>query len=443
MGEVTLNRIEPDTTHEEEKLKTWDWGFILTILSVGSVFLGSLLVKIDLSFFQLYPLRFFGFVGVFFILINKGWNDPLLSFNSRFIAVFLLLGLISVVWAPDKILAIKEIGILQTGLTFTWLITRYVNTEDRLNLVISIWIFGAIFVNLIGLWEVLNQQFLLVTEIGSKTERAIERIGFLAPRSIFNNQNNYAFFNAITSIVLLGKIIKKYQPTKLYIINCFSLSLSIFILICSYSRAAIAGFSLCFALFFIFTFLSTSKLKVNLANLAILGVIAFLGLALFEPAILDAITSKLYLVVEKNHQTKEEGRSVLYSTTLNYALENLGIGMGPGSSVHNLNGLPPHSYFLQLLVEYGILIVIGQLYILFRVYKRLSSYHFAVQNAMPMMLRASIIVFPLLSVGPSSIFGEGVFWLWLGLILAYSSVTVREYLKTIDSLQMKLHIHNS
>lgn len=427
MSEVTLNLTEQDATKEVDNLKSWDWGFLVTILSVGSVFLGSILVKLDLSFFQLYPLRFLGFVGIFFVMVNRGWKDPLLSFNSRFTVFFLLVGLISIVWAPDKILALKEIGILQTGLTFTWLITKYANSEERLNLLIGIWVFGAIFVNLIGLWEVLNQQFLLVTEIGSKTERAIERIGFLAPRSIFNNQNNYAFFNAITSLVLLGNIIKKHQSTKLYLFNCFSLSLSIFILVCSYSRAAIAGFALGFACFFIFTFLSSSKLKVNLANFAIVGLIAFFGFVMFEPSIIESFTGKLYLVIEKNNQTQVEGRSVLYSATVDYAIESLGIGMGPGSSVHNLNGLPPHNYFLQLLVEYGLVIVIGQLYILYRVYKRLSSYHSVIQNALPTMLRASIIAFPLLSVGPSSIFGEGVFWLWLGLILAYCSVAVRKY----------------
>lgn len=431
MSNETLVEIKASITKEEEaNQKHWDWGFIITLLSVASVFLGNSLVKLDISFFHLYPLRLFGLIGLFFIFINKGWKDPLLSFNSNFIFFFFIVGIASVYWAPDTILAIKELGILQTGLTFTWLITKYVNTETRLEVVIAIWVIGAIFVNLIGLWEVLNQQFLLVTEVGTKTERSIARMGFLAPRSIFGNQNNYAFFNAITSLILLGKLIKVYRPSKLYIVNLISFSLSLFLLICSYSRAAIGGFVIAVAFFLLFILFSKNNLKSNLLKFVIVSFLGFTALLFINPSIVDSFSDKLYLVIEKNNQRTEEGRSILYKESLGYAYDSLGFGRGPGASIAYLGGLPPHNYFLQILIEYGIIIVLLHLWLFFKVFRRLGTYKHVIRNAMPSMLQGSIIAFPLLSIGPSSIIGEGIFWLWLGISLAYSSISL---LKIIDN----------
>ncbi|MDO6390988.1 O-antigen ligase family protein [Pontibacter sp. BT731] len=427
MSERTIPSEIPSNLLDTEDKRSWDWGLTLVLLSVASVFLGSTLVALNLSFFQLYPLRLFGIIGLVFLLTNHKSRDPFLTFIFRYTVFFLLFGFFSILWAPNTVLAIKEFGILQTGLTFTWLICRYVDTEERIELVIAIWVVGAIFVNLIGLWEVVNQQFLIKTEVGAQTERAIARIGFLAPRGIFNNQNNYAFFNGITSLILLGRLIKKYQPTYLYILNVLSFGLSFFLLVCSYSRAAIGGFTIASAFFLLFIFFSKNSVKSNLVNIILLSFAAFIALIIISPSTIESFSDKLFLVVEKNNIRTEEGRSNLYTASLAYAYESLGIGRGPGASINNLGGLPPHNYFLQILIDYGILIVLLQLWILCRVFKRLGNYKHIIHNAMPPMMQASILAFPLLSIGPSSIVGEGVFWLWLGVIIAYSSISIRKY----------------
>ena len=95
---------------------------------------------------------------LFLILSRSGWGDPFLELYFKFSLFFLLLGLVSIIWAPDTTLAIKEFGILQTGIALTWLITRYINTEARINMALNIWIFGALFVNSIGLYEIFTQK---------------------------------------------------------------------------------------------------------------------------------------------------------------------------------------------------------------------------------------------------------------------------------------------
>ena len=103
--------------------------------------------------------------------------------------------------------------------------------------------------------------------------------------------------------------------------------------------------------------------------------------------------------------------------------------MGPGSSLFPLGGIPPHNFFVQVLVEYGFIIIIGLIWTLLTVFYRFHRYQNVGQDAMPVILKASILAFPLMSVGPSSIIGEGIFWLWLGFIVAYSSILTRKYNK--------------
>ncbi|RDC66036.1 hypothetical protein AHMF7616_04667 [Adhaeribacter pallidiroseus] len=50
---------------KDSKATTWDWGLLITYCAVASVFFGTPLIKLDVGFFQLYPLRLFGFVGFF------------------------------------------------------------------------------------------------------------------------------------------------------------------------------------------------------------------------------------------------------------------------------------------------------------------------------------------------------------------------------------------
>lgn len=422
-----LAQTEPEIVLENRRKMQLDWGFILTILAVASTFLGNSLVRLDLGIFTLYPLRLFGFMGVFYMFINQKWDDPFLSFTSKFIFFLMILGFISIFWAPDTVLAIKEFGVLQTGLTLTWLITKYINTEKRVELVLLIWVLGAILVNMIGLWEVVNQKFLIVEKMGGKLEREIERIGSLAPRSIFGNQNNYAFFNAITAPVLFGLFVKKTRPWWHYLLTGFSLALSLYLLISSYSRAAMGSFALALIFFTIFTFFSKSNHRISVVKLLGIGVVALILILAVNTSLLDVITDKLYLVVEKNNQRTEEGRTDIYAENLAHVASNFGIGMGPGSSYDKVDNLPPHNFFLQMLVEYGLVTVLGLLWILYRVFKRHGLYKQVMPDALPYILRASILAFPLMSIGPSSIVGEGTFWLWFGFIIAYSSVMLRKY----------------
>ncbi|MCX2739942.1 O-antigen ligase family protein [Pontibacter anaerobius] len=404
-----------------------EWGYILTLFSIGSVFLGSSVIGLDLSFFKLYPLRLFGFIGLVFMVISKGWKDAFLSFNSRFVLFFLGLGFISIMWSPDTVLAIKEFGIIQTGLTLSWLIFRYIDSEDRVKVLLNIWVVGALFVNLIGLWEVWQQEYLIVTEVGEMTERAIMRMGFLAPRSVFGNQNNFAFFNSLTSLVLLGVVMKKYQPTKLYILTWASLVLSLFILISSYSRAAIGAFVLGTFAFLLLTMFSSNTHKASVTKLLLVGVVGFIILVFVDSSILTSLADMLYLVVEKHEYSSQEGRAFLYAKSMDYAVDNAGIGMGPGASVVNLAGWPPHNYLIQILVEYGILILLVQLWVVFKAYRRFGLYKSTVNSALPTMGKAVILAFPLMSIGPSTILGEGVFWLWFGFTIAFSSIIARKY----------------
>lgn len=403
-----------------------DWGLIITYFAVASVFFGTPTIMINVGLFQMFPFRLFGFIGFLLIMSRKGWGDPFLELYYKFSIFFLILGFVSIIWAPDTNLAIKEFLILQTGLALTWLVVRYINTEERIDVVLNIWIVAAIFVNIIGFYELVTQKYLIAGEVGAKTERLAMRVGSLAPRAMFANQNNFAFFNSLTSLLLLGKLIKPYRPLKWYVLNWISLGMSLYLLISSYSRAGIAAVALGVAIFIVFSLFSHNNYKQNIIKIIAGLFILFVLILIINTSIVDAILDKLNLVVAKNETSSDDSRVNLYTTTLNYALDHLGFGMGPGSSTFPLDGLPPHNFFLQILVEYGIVTLLSMLYFLIVCFRKFGLYQNVISNALPSMFKATILVFPIMAVGPSTIMVEGSFWLWYGLLIAYSSIMLRK-----------------
>jgi len=143
---------------------------------------------------------------------------------------------------------------------------------------------------------------------------------------------------------------------------------------------------------------------------------------LSSPEIADQFSDRINAVLNKDKDTNDEmARGYIYTENLKYSFEHFGIGMGPGSATDFLN-IPPHNLFIHILVEYGIVFLVFFLVILYNIYIRIARYGFLEDGLQHHMFKSTIITLFILVIGPSTIVGEGVFWGWFGLIVAYAAV---------------------
>lgn len=412
----------------------------ITLLAIASTFLGSRLISLSLGYFELYPLRLFSIIGLFCIIISPHRPvDIFLGLYNKISLLLLGIGAVSILWVPDLTLAFKEYGLLVSGVIQSLLIVRNINSVKRVNLVMTLWIVGSIFVNILGLWEVINHKHIVAVQdyAIAADERLMDFLGFLAPRSIFSNQNNYAYFNSLSALIFLGMLVKPYKRKLIYVLNIVAFVLALLLLFYSYSRAGMMSFLLGMLIFMFFAVRSNTKHRKVFMRFVLAAIVMVVFLAIYTDLPLSLV-DKIVLIAEKQQIANDESRFFYYKTCLQYSLDHFGIGMGPGSSIHALNNASVHNHLLQLLVEYGIVNLFALILLLFFAYVRITGFRHVSNNFFPFILATTIIVFPIHVIGPSSILGEGIYWLWLGLIVAVGSTMAQMHVESLSLTKTQL-----
>lgn len=389
------------------KLRWW-----IVLAAVAAVFLADKLVLLSFTGFQLFVFRFFVLCGglFFFTLSNRSY--PRVQFNSLIVAL-VLYSCASLMWSPSLSEAISELGILIFGGTFAILVTGSIEKESQIHQILTIWFVGALLVNLIGLYEVSTMEYIFTVDESAQlaSYRLFESIGIFVPRSVFSNQNNYAYFNSLSFLVLLGYTMQKINDSKRrLIIKLFVLFICFYMVLISYSRSAIFATVLGSLLFFIIYCIRKKLLKYLFIGSGALILVYFLNQ--------ESISLVLNAVIEKQANTDDSVRSTYYLMLARYSMSNFGIGMGPGSSYHALNGASSHNHILQFLVEYGVFFWLFFLFLLMR----LALILFKSGSALGLMLGITILMYPVHTVGPSSMTTESFFWLWQALIVSAAMI---------------------
>ena len=394
-------------------------------LVVLTGFFGVALFTIDLGLFSLFPYRIL-LVFLWLLLgikvLNRGGKIFLVQRQIQWYLVFFCFwfgyAVISLAWAPSKSMAIRYIIFLFMGISVIFFSTYYFREKKDLQKLYLLWIGAFIILLFLGFWEHLTGYHLSVSKLYGETRLMSKFI----PTSVFNNQNDYATFLAL-SIPFSIALVRYKKNLWLYLCG-IGISISAFYLIViTGSRSNILA--VLFELVFILLFLLNFKRKIKtIIAMGVCIILLFIFLPGPAQGFFSQIGGELNSIVS---QTKIEtgsmgtrinlarnGLSLLYSTA--------GFGVGAGNAEYYMV-TNPHNWWLEILVDYGIIVFVGYIIFYIGIIQNLWKVYRKKQTVKEKMiceaLLVSLVGFFFASISSSSIMAFKPQWLLFAFALTY------------------------
>jgi len=397
-------------------------------------FFGVALFPIDIGPFMLFPYRIFllflWFIFGLHILIKRKIVFAQSQIKWYFLLLCFWLGyaVLSLAWAISKEAAVRDIIFLFMGFLVIFFSTYYFRAKKDLQILYNLWlaVFGILI--LIGFWEHLTGYHLPVSGYFHETRTWIK----FRPTGVFHNPNDYATFLALSIPFGIG-IIRYGNKKYLRIFGLCNILGAFYLIVASGSRANMIA--VLFELIFIFMFLLNIKRKLKLV-ITVGFCIVFLFMFLPGPLqeFFSQTTEELNSVVSQTEQmTDSVGvRMNLVRNGLLFLYSTAGFGVGAGNSEYymahfaqyNTAGiLNPHNWWLETLIDYGILVFVGYIIFYIGIIQNLWKVYRKKQTVKEKMiceaLLVSLVGFFFASISSSSIMAFKPQWLLFAFALSY------------------------
>jgi teichuronic acid biosynthesis protein TuaE len=367
--------------------------------------------------------------ALIFLFIAKIRCSPKRIIDTRvgnylgFLGFWLFYAAVSMLWAADKVLAIKDIALLFTGVSVAFFTVYYLKSLRHLENLSYIWVGSMVLMLILGLWEIQTGNHLPLSSYVDPISIADQN----RPSAVFYNTNDLAFFLALCLPFIYVWIFSKGRvPRKALALALFVAAL--FVLAMTTSRSAQLG--LIAAVVFDFAFLRgiLGKWKV----LAITGLVTLALITLF-PDQTREIETTMGLRFQDLPLEFSQGsaRLAVASGVPELLTTSYGMGVGAGNADYYLHlskidlvtGFTAlHNLWLEILANYGIIIFIG--YLGFHVslfLALLRSYRRTQDGRGKRLCEAALmgmVAFPIANLAVSSAMALPQTWMFLGFALA-------------------------
>lgn len=377
--------------------------------------------------------------GVLFVILSPRFtlyidgNNPVL----KFMLLFFVEALISVIWAPDKSLAIQYVYYIFLLLVMTFLVNE-LTFLDNVDFVICLMVIVLFVLNLIGVWEsVTNNHIVENYLLGSGRARVMDYV----PGGFFYNPNDFATY--IIQIIPFSFVALFNNRIVIRIIGIANIFLSVYVIFKTSSRTQIILLGILLIAFLLLVVKSRKIIPVALACL-----VGFILIYKFFPNMPAFIHEGLDSVaVSQIKMSSAEGGSLgtrinLFKNALAMIVNTLGFGVGAGchrvlmptySAQYNYVGhvTVMHNLIGELFADYGLVVGIAFICLLFVLVKRLiviSKYssNDTVKN-LSIMFALNVCVFLVCAISSSSIIQLSSLWISICYIGAFISMNCSEY----------------
>lgn len=403
-------------------------------ITILAAFLGTSVLTFSIGPISLFPFRFAIIFLLAFFLFSSGLRFDISKIFVRKSLLFhffwVAYAILSVVWAIDKTSALKHVIFMVLNVIIIFFSIYVLQSVNDFWKLIRLWV--TIFVLLIpvGIWEFLTGNHLPSSGL-NVVDEGYELYKF-APTATFSNQNDYATWISLTFPMLLSLF--KFQRSSLKKIALFVVLLStILVLFFTTSRANYIAVILSAGFWLYFMTGLTAKLKyfIGFLTLTLIGVVAM------PSQILDSLSFYIDdLVALTQIGTGEDAgvdvREYLIKNALHFSLGSWGFGVGAGNVEYYMDNFPiypvgdignVHNWFIELLANYGVLILSGYIALLIFVFRSLWHYHKQVTDRRERVIIEALICplvgFPIASISSSSLMAFNPLWIYFGVVLAY------------------------
>ena len=327
-------------------LNKYDRALLLLIVALFSGNMGGLL---------LLPRTF----SILFLhlLINTPSSEYSVRKPKSLLIVWMIWAFVSLVWTPDISEGFEQLIILLFNILYAFEILLFsIYSSVPLKIISYGWLTSLMLNNAVGLWEILTDNHLSVSKYGSDHQLMVDGT-YLFMRyanGFFSNYNAFVTFIccALPFLYYLFKDTRN-KIVKLTIIG--NLLVSMFILFMNGSRGGVIALAVISVVYMFRLVKAGNNKKLGLALFAILGA--------FLVYYWDTLS---YIVIGRQlaiNSIEEEARYSVWTNCFKVLFDSFFLGTGVGGVIESMMRvagpdavLAPHNAFLEILVQYGILV---------------------------------------------------------------------------------------
>lgn len=432
----------------------------LTYFMVATVFLGAQLFAIDIGIMKISMFRIsLILVGIGFLLSVLQNNSNLRFYPNKlsslyviFFGIWLIYGIISIIWAANLSSWIRANYFIGVGFISIFTIHQFIKTKKDLIGLLKI-IAGALFFHvMIGFLEIITGYYHFadmakLDRYNTFTEQPMTRI----PISTFANQNDYATMltAGIFLTYILFSTVRKIRWKAAYGLLMVA---TLYLIYRTDSRANILGLAIGFlfiALVKYFEVFNPKRVVIAVSSLSVVGGFIYLT----SDSVQSSLNSVLLTLLDTSNLGgySNSNRLNLIRNGFMFLASTLGIGVGAGNieywmenyTFFKISGtFNMHNWWMEILTGYGLMIFMMYvtLYILlivkFYQYYRWSTDSFI--KSCSIALIGYLGAFILASVSSSGLLISEWQWVIFGIIVAilgYCNNHKEKALKKITNLQ--------
>ncbi|WP_339606815.1 O-antigen ligase family protein [uncultured Roseivirga sp.] len=423
-------------------------------VALVTAFTGTLGLAFDLGPFHMFPYRIMVFIMWFLVFIKTGTIDigrVRMTLSFQFLLIWLIYGVLSLLWAMDKAGALKHIVFMTLNFSMIFFIVFLTDTFSSFKRLYNIWMMIFVVLIPIAFWEVLTGNHLSVSGLNNVSE-GYEFYKF-APTTLFGNQNDYATFIAM-SLPMFMVGVRYSQKTSSKLLMGIIYGCGIVILIFSTSRSNYIGVILGLMFWFLFMQDVKTKFKLIFTFVVVLFIVSFY-LSSRNMEYLTGVWQdfEALLNVQNGGDSGLNSRQNLVRNAIYFAVKSGGFGVGAGNVEYYMANSPKfyvgaytnvHNWWAELLANYGIIIFLMYVFFYFGLGRSLWKLYLNLSDRNEKMiceaLLCGLITFSVSSLSPSSVMSFRPQWIFFGLVIAFININKN---KKLDSTRINAHTNHS
>ncbi|NLP33732.1 MAG: hypothetical protein GX359_00865 [Clostridiales bacterium] len=423
------------------KISTLQKILLYLVITAGFIGDGLGFLIIPVGSIHIFPIRILmiimWFIFVIQILVNHGkLNISHIKVNRylQFFGIWVIYAILSVAWAASKSDAISNIIALFRYVSIIFFAIYYFRNTKDLKLFYSLWLAMLCGLIIVGIWEHFTGHHLPGYGIYEEMRASF----MFYPTGVFYNPNDYSTFLAL-SFPFATTAFRYIKNVLIRLIGLSSAILALYLIIVTESRANIIAVLLEFTFLVLLLTNLRQKFKVML-----LVPISLIMLCFFMPETGQNIYSQLMAQLgsfrtEAVIDTSSVAIRVnLVRNGIMFLYLTMGFGVGAGNANHWMANFAAyktyevlclHNWWLEVLVNYGIIIFVGYVVVYICIVRNLWYVWHKTQDRMDRMiaepLLLALIGFIFASMSPASVIGFSPQWF----LFAFALVFINCWLK--------------
>lgn len=343
----------------------------------------------------------------------------------KVLVLFYIYMALSYLWTPDKEEAVKEIVYFPVHfLLFTEIIVFARYARNPLKSLSGGWTVAILLCSIVAFWEITTGNHLsLAKEQGDVLNTGTVILQHMTASVTFNNYNSYVTVLCFSIPWIFHVVISNDRRLFEKIIAISVLLMSFITIIINASRGGVLTIVVMLAVYWLFSE------KKRMKSILLMAIILLAGILLIRYG--ETITAVFVARTTAVESFSEESRLVIWMNALRALAHTLGFGVGIGGITEALrmvdpNGvLSPHNMFVELLVQYGIVITLVVIVFLWKLFKKSLK----VERCRKVVLMMALITMPIYMIIDSGYLLGPHFYVLMATIYVFANY---ELIKTTD-----------